>query len=43
METFNQILELDDEEEDDREFSRGMVYEYFAQVEKTFKELDDAL
>lgn len=42
METFTQILELDDEEED-REFSRGMVYEYFAQVEKTFQDLDKAL
>jgi hypothetical protein len=43
MDTFNQILELDDEDEDDREFSKGMVYEYFAQVAKTFKDLDAAL
>jgi len=41
METFNQILELD--EEDNREFSKGMVYAYFSQVAQTFKEMDEAL
>lgn len=42
METFQQILELDDSE-DDREFSREMVWAYFSQAEKTFGELDEAL
>ena len=42
METFQQILELDDSE-DDREFSREMVWAYFSQAEKTFDDLDDAL
>jgi hypothetical protein len=40
MEVFEQILELDD---DDDDFSRGMVKEYFSQAEKTFNEMDDAL
>ena len=40
MEVFNQILELDD---DDDEFSRGMVNDYFSQAEKTFIDMDDAL
>jgi hypothetical protein len=42
METFQQILELDDDE-DDREFSKGMVWAYFSQAEETFKDLDAAL
>ncbi|KAF6757546.1 histidine-phosphotransfer domain HPT domain-containing protein [Ephemerocybe angulata] len=41
METFQQILELD--EEDDREFSKDMVWAYFTQAKQTFKDLDDAL
>lgn len=41
MDTFQQILELD--EEDDREFSKEMVWAYFSQAEKTFGDLDEAL
>lgn len=41
METFSQILELD-EDEDDHDFSRPMVYDYFEQAEKTFGEMDEA-
>lgn len=41
METFQQILELD--EEDDREFSKDMVWAYFTQAKQTFEDLDDAL
>ena len=42
METFQQILELDDSE-DDREFSKEMVWAYFSQAEKTFEDLDATL
>ncbi|EGO23610.1 histidine kinase, phosphotransfer Hpt [Serpula lacrymans var. lacrymans S7.9] len=40
METFQQILELD--EDDERDFSRGMTCEYFKQANTTFKDMDDA-
>jgi len=46
MDIFNQILELDDEDEDggdSHEFSRTMIFAYFAQATKTFKEMDQAL
>ncbi|KAG0354849.1 signal transduction histidine kinase [Gamsiella multidivaricata] len=39
--TFDQLLEMDDEE--DHEFSRSLVWNYFEQAEQTFKELDDAM
>lgn len=42
MEIFNQIIELD-EDDDDLEFSTGMVEAYFAQADKTFTDMDDAL
>lgn len=41
METFRQILDLD--EDDSHEFSRGMAWEYFSQVDTTFIEMDQAL
>lgn len=40
--TFNQILELD-EDEDSHDFSQPMVWDYFEQAEKTFISMDDAL
>ncbi|TCD66641.1 hypothetical protein EIP91_001109 [Steccherinum ochraceum] len=40
METFEQILELDDGET--REFSHEMVKEYFKQAEKTFDDMQEA-
>lgn len=40
METFGQLLELD---EDEPEFSKDMAWAYFSQAEVTFKSLDDAL
>jgi len=40
--TFEQILEMDDDE-DDREFSTSIVFDFFDQAEKTFKNLDKAL
>ncbi|KAH9042478.1 histidine-phosphotransfer domain HPT domain-containing protein [Lactarius pseudohatsudake] len=40
MDVFEQILELD---EDDDDFSRGMVDDYFSQAEKTFTEMAAAL
>ena len=40
--TFEQILEMDDDE-DDREFSRSIVFGFFEQAEQTFKDMDEAL
>ncbi|KAL2056792.1 hypothetical protein ABVK25_003187 [Lepraria finkii] len=40
--TFEQILEMDDDEEE-REFSKSIVYGFFEQADKTFKEMDSAL
>ncbi|KAI9465695.1 histidine kinase, phosphotransfer Hpt, partial [Lactarius psammicola] len=40
MEVFGQILDLDD---DDDEFSQGMVDDYFSQAEKTFTDMATAL
>ncbi len=42
MEIFNQIIELDEDDED-LEFSTGMVEAYFAQADKTFTDMDEAL
>ncbi|TIC19293.1 hypothetical protein E3Q12_04271 [Wallemia mellicola] len=42
METFGQILEMD-EDENDRDFSSGIVYNFYEQAFETFKELDTAL
>jgi osomolarity two-component system phosphorelay intermediate protein YPD1 len=39
-EVFNQVLELD---EDDEDFSKEMVDAYFVQADKTFKSMDAAL
>ncbi|KAL8825998.1 MAG: hypothetical protein Q9191_004068 [Dirinaria sp. TL-2023a] len=40
--TFEQILEMDEDEEE-REFSRSIVYGFFEQVEVTFKQMDGCL
>ncbi|KAK9450304.1 signal transduction histidine kinase [Limtongia smithiae] len=40
--TFGQILEMDDDE-DDREFSQGIVWNFFEQAETTFNQMDAAL
>ncbi|KAI1428814.1 histidine-phosphotransfer domain, HPT domain-containing protein [Xylaria sp. FL1777] len=40
--TFSQILEMDDSE-DDREFSKSIVYGFFEQAEETFGKMDSAL
>ena len=40
--TFEQILEMDDDE-DEREFSRSIVYGFFEQAEQTFKKMDTSL
>lgn len=40
--TFDQILEMDDDE-DDREFSQGIVYGFFDQAENTFQKMEKAL
>ena len=37
--TFEQILEMDDDEEE-REFSKSIVYGFFEQAEVTFQELE---
>ncbi len=40
--TFEQILEMDDDEEE-REFSKSIVYGFFDQAETTFKKMETAL
>ncbi|KIJ59457.1 hypothetical protein HYDPIDRAFT_100660, partial [Hydnomerulius pinastri MD-312] len=40
IETFEQILDLDDD--DDREFSRGMVKDYLEQAEVTVNNMDES-
>jgi len=40
MATFEQILDMD-EEPGDREFSQGIVFDFFNQAEDTFKSMDD--
>ncbi|PWN51702.1 histidine-phosphotransfer domain, HPT domain-containing protein [Violaceomyces palustris] len=41
MDIFSQLLEMDDEE--DREFSKSIVWNYFVQAETTFGDMDVAL
>ncbi|KAI0092302.1 histidine-phosphotransfer domain, HPT domain-containing protein, partial [Irpex rosettiformis] len=41
MDTFEQILELD--EDDEREFSSEMVWQYFEQAEQAFADMDTKL
>ena len=38
--TFEQILEMD---EDEREFSKSIVYDFFGQADQTFKKMDKEL
>ncbi|KAF2202060.1 putative histidine phosphotransferase HPT1p [Delitschia confertaspora ATCC 74209] len=40
--TFEQILEMDDDEEE-REFSKSIVYDFFSQAESTFGKMDGYL
>ncbi|KZT11766.1 histidine phosphotransferase, partial [Laetiporus sulphureus 93-53] len=40
METFHQILDLD--EDDTHDFSKGMAWAYFSQANTTFVEMDEA-
>lgn len=40
--TFEQILEMDDDD-DEREFSKSIVYGFFEQAEETFEKMEDAL
>ena len=40
--TFEQILEMDDDE-DEREFSKSIVYGFFEQAEATFEKMDMSL
>ena len=40
--TFEQILEMDDDE-DEREFSKSIVYDFFTQAESTFGKMDTNL
>lgn len=41
VEVFGQLLEMD--EEDDRDFSKSLVYNYFEQAESTFEKMNKAL
>lgn len=38
--TFEQILDMD-EDEDDREFSKSIVFDFLEQAEKVFQQMDD--
>ncbi|KAG0078656.1 hypothetical protein BGZ92_001371 [Podila epicladia] len=38
--TFDQLLDLDDE---DRKFTRGLVYGYFDQAKETFRDMESAI
>lgn len=40
--TFEQILEMDEDEEE-REFSKSIVYDFFSQAETTFNKMDTNL
>ncbi|KAF2005097.1 histidine-phosphotransfer domain, HPT domain-containing protein [Amniculicola lignicola CBS 123094] len=40
--TFEQILEMDDDEEE-REFSKSIVYDFFGQAESTFQKMNKEL
>jgi len=40
--TFSQILEMD-ESEDDRDFSKPLVFNFFEQAQETFGKMDEAL
>jgi osomolarity two-component system phosphorelay intermediate protein YPD1 len=42
LEVFGQIVELDDEDET-REFSRGMTFAFFVQAAETLDKMDEAL
>ncbi|KAK6359452.1 hypothetical protein TWF696_000610 [Orbilia brochopaga] len=42
-ETFLQILEMDDDDDDGREFSSALVMGFFEQAETTFKQMEDLL
>lgn len=42
METFGQILEMDDDD-DDREFSKSIVFNFFEQANSTLVDIDDAI
>jgi osomolarity two-component system, phosphorelay intermediate protein YPD1 len=41
MDTFGQILEMDDDE--DREFSKSIIWNYFEQAGSTFVDMATAL
>lgn len=40
--TFEQILEMDDDD-NEREFSKSIVYDFFGQADSTFKKMDTTL
>ncbi|KAF2639136.1 histidine-phosphotransfer domain, HPT domain-containing protein, partial [Massarina eburnea CBS 473.64] len=40
--TFDQILEMDDDD-GEREFSQGIVYDFFTQADSTFDDMEKAL
>ena len=39
--TFEQLLEMDDDQ--DRDFSKSIVWNYFEQAEATFREMEEAM
>ncbi|KAJ2811335.1 Phosphorelay intermediate protein [Coemansia furcata] len=43
LDAFNQLLSMDDENDEEYEFSRDIVYNYFEQAITTFADMDRAL
>ncbi|KAJ2022521.1 hypothetical protein GGI06_001781 [Coemansia sp. S85] len=43
LDAFNQLLSMDDENDEEYEFSRDIVYNYFEQAITTFADMDKAL
>ncbi|KAJ2334466.1 Phosphorelay intermediate protein, partial [Coemansia sp. RSA 2681] len=43
LDAFNQLLSMDDENDEEYEFSRDIVFNYFEQAVTTFADMDKAL
>jgi len=43
IDTFAQILEMDDDDEEGERFSHGLVFGFFEQAEATFGQMEDGL
>ncbi|KAI9505778.1 Phosphorelay intermediate protein [Coemansia spiralis] len=43
LDVFNQLLSMDDENDEEYEFSQDIVFDYFEQAKSTFADMDKAL